>query len=135
VNILNFLELLIASILIVFIGSTVLVTISSVTYDEIRNMYSPYILRAMIEKNVGKTRENKGILVIKKDMMLLIEPSKIEKIPLKNFKIEKIVCSQSTRQIIRFINGEVSLAGSIVGRNWKLTVEPVTGRIRVYVHR
>ena len=131
----NLLELLISSILVVFIGSIVLVTISSVTYDEIRNMYSPYILRAMIEKNVGKTRENKGILVIKKDMMLLIEPSKIEKIPLKNFKIEKIVCSQSTRQIIRFINGEVSLAGSIVGRNWKLTVEPVTGRIRVYVHR
>ena len=131
----NLLELLISSILVVFIGSIVLVTISYVTYDEIRNMYSPYILRAMIEKNVGKTRENKGILVIKKDMMLLIEPSKIEKIPLKNFKIEKIVCSQSTRQIIRFINGEVSLAGSIVGRNWKLTVEPVTGRIRVYIHR
>lgn len=129
------LELLISSILIVFIGSIVLVTISSVTYDEIRDMYSPYILRAMIEKNVGKTRENKGILVIKKDMMLLIEPSKIEKIPLKNFKIEKIICSQSTRQIIRFINGEVSLAGSILGENWKLTVEPVTGRIRVYIHR
>jgi len=132
---LNLLELLISSILVVFIGSIVLVTISSATYDEIRNMYSPYILRAMIEKNVGKTRENKGILVIKKDMMLLIEPSKIEKIPLKNFKIEKIICSQSTRQIIRFINGGVSLAGSILGEDWKLTVEPVTGKIRVYIHR
>ena len=131
--VLNFLEILISLVLIVLIGFFAIIAIPSITYDDIKDRYNPYILRAMIEKNVRETRENKGILVIKKDAMLLIEPSKIDKISLKNFEIEKIICSQSTRQIIRFINGEISLAGSILGKDWRLTIEPVTGRIRVHV--
>jgi len=130
---LNFLEILISLVLIVLIGFFAIIAIPSITYDDIKDRYNPYILRAVIEKNVRKTRENKGILVIKKDAMLLIKPSKINKISLKNFKIEKIICSQPTRQIIRFINGEISLAGSILGKDWRLTIEPVTGRIRVHV--
>jgi len=133
VIVLNFLEILISLVLIVLIGFFAIIAIPSITYDDIKDRYNPYILRAMIEKNVRKTRENKGILVIKKDAMLLIKPSKINKISLKNFKIEKIICSQPTRQIIRFINGEISLAGSILGKDWRLTIEPVTGRIRVHV--
>ena len=129
----NFLEILISLVLIVLIGFFAIIAIPSITYDDIKDRYNPYILRAMIEKNVRETRENKGILVIKKDAMLLIKPSKINKISLKNFKIEKIICSQPTRQIIRFINGEISLAGSILGKDWRLTIEPVTGRIRVHV--
>jgi len=133
VIVLNFLEILISLVLIVLIGFFAIIAIPSITYDDIKDRYNPYILRAVIEKNVRKTRENKGILVIKKDAMLLIKPSKINKISLKNFKIEKIICSQPTRQIIRFINGEISLAGSILGKDWRLTIEPVTGRIRVHV--
>ena len=86
--VLNFLEILISLVLIVLIGFFAIIAIPSITYDDIKDRYNPYILRAMIEKNVRKTRENKGILVIKKDAMLLIEPSKIDKISLKNFKIE-----------------------------------------------
>ena len=131
--VLNFLEILISLVIIVLIGFFAIIAIPSITYDDIKDRYNPYILRAMIEKNVRKIKENKGILVIKKDAMLLIEPSKINKISLKNFEIKKIICSQPTRQIIRFINGEISLAGSILGKDWRLTIEPVTGRIRVHV--
>ncbi len=114
------------------IGFFIMIAVPLITLNGIKSRYEPHILRAMIERGIKKSRESGGILVIKKDMILIIEPSKIDKISLKNFKIEKVISSQPSRQIIRFIDGEISLAGSILGKDWKMTVEPVTGRIRVY---
>jgi len=132
VIVLNILETLISLILIVMIGFFIMIAVPLITLNGIKSRYEPHILRAMIERGIKKSRESGGILVIKKDMILIIEPSKIDKISLKNFKIEKVISSQPSRQIIRFIDGEISLAGSILGKDWKMTVEPVTGRIRVY---
>jgi hypothetical protein len=87
--------------------------------------------KVMAIRMVKRTFQNGILKIVDKGRMIIVDIHKPERI-VYQFPFSFLSKVAVDGEDITFKNGFVSTAGTVYGDGWWITVEPVTGRMRLY---
>ncbi|AIY86411.1 MULTISPECIES: hypothetical protein [unclassified Thermotoga] len=90
--------------------------------------------KVMAIRMVKRTFQNGILKIVDKGRMIIVDIHKPERI-VYQFPFSFLSKVAVDGEDITFKNGFVSTAGTVYGDGWWITVEPVTGRMRLYGRR
>jgi len=89
-----------------------------------KNDVEPYILKIRFFKTWERSLKN-GYLEVGDERLIFYDPHKLKR------ELVTFDFSFKTFPKVVYVNGFVSGGGTVIGKNWSVTIEPATGRMRI----